>query len=97
MDIRDHTRREPFLATLAAAGFAGYAVLGWLGWYRYRRLESRLGAIATLALYMVAMAAFFLVATAVYLVLEYAYLTGGFYKLGRWAGIPNSVIFRRSW
>ena len=96
VDIRDQTRREPFLMALATAGFAGYALLGWLGWGRFRRLESRLGASATLVLYMVAMAALFLVATAVYLVLEYAYVTGGFHKLGRWAGIPVPVIFRRS-
>ena len=45
VDIRDQTRREPFLMALATAGFAGYALLGWLGWGRFRRLETRLGAI----------------------------------------------------
>jgi hypothetical protein len=93
-DILDHTRREPFLMALASAGFAGYAVLGWLGWCRFRRLETRLGAMTMLLLYVVAMATIFLVATAVYLILEYAYLTGGLYRLGRWAGLPTPSIFR---
>jgi hypothetical protein len=96
VDIRDHTRREPFLATFAAAGFAVYALIGWLGWCRFRRLEARLGPATTLVLFMVAMAAFFLAATVLYLVLEYAYLTGGLYRLGRWAGLPTPAIFRGS-
>jgi hypothetical protein len=95
-DTLDHTRREPILTALASAGFAGYAVLVWLGWCLFRRLETRLGATTTLALYVVAMAAFFLVATAAYLVVEYAYLTGGLYRLGHWAGLPTPAIFRRS-
>jgi hypothetical protein len=94
-DILDHTHREPFLMTLASAGFAGYAVLGWLGWCRFRRFETRLGAMTTLLLYTVAMAALFLVATAAYLILEYAYLTGGLYRLGRWVGLPMPSVFRR--
>jgi hypothetical protein len=94
-DLLDHTRREPFLMALASAGFAGYAVLGWLGWCCFHKLEMRLGAVTTLLLYMVAMAAVFLMATAVYLILEYAYLTGGLYRLGRWAGLPTPSVFRR--
>jgi hypothetical protein len=80
---------------LASAGFAGYAVLGWLGLCGFRKLETRLGAVTTLLLYMVAMAAIFLMATAVYLILQYAYLTGGLYRLGRWAGLPIPADFRR--
>ena len=78
VDIRDQTRREPFLMALATAGFAGYACsAGWAG-LASAGSKSRLGATATLVLYLVAMAALFLLATAVYLVLEYAYVTGGF-------------------
>ena len=66
VDIRDQTRREPFLMALATAGFAGYALLGWLGWGRFRRLESASRRDPPRSSsYMVAMAAFFLVATAV--------------------------------
>lgn len=94
VDIRDQTRREPFLMTLAAAGFAGYALLGWLGWRRFRRLEARIGPAATLVLFLGAMAGLFLLATVIYLVLEYAYVTGGLYKLGRWAGFSNPTRLR---
>jgi hypothetical protein len=96
VDIRDQTRREPFLVSLASAGFAGYGLIGWMGWCRFRRLETRLGATATLVFYLVLMAAVFLVATVAYLVLEYVYLTGGLSKLGRWAGIPTPAILRRA-
>jgi hypothetical protein len=94
-DILDHTRREPFLMAMASAGLAGYAVLGWLGWCRIRRLQTRLGATTTLVLYLISMAAFFLMATAAYLVVEYAYLTGDLYRLGRWAGLGVPSTFRR--
>jgi hypothetical protein len=96
VDIRDQTRREPFLVALASAGFVGYGLIGWLGWRSIRRLENRLGPLSTPILYMVAMAAFFLLATVAYLVLEHAYFTGGLARLGRWAGISTPAIFRRS-
>lgn len=77
VNIRDQRRSEPALVALASAGFALYGLLGWGGWCLARRLRPRLGAVPVLVLYLVAMAVFFLVATVVYLVLEYRYLVGG--------------------
>jgi hypothetical protein len=77
-DIQDHRRTEPFLIGLAGAGFAAYWALGWLGWHFARRFEARLGALAVLILYLVAMAALFLGATVIYLLIEHRYLNGGF-------------------
>ena len=76
-DIRDHRRAEPFLIGLAGAGFAAYWALGWVGWHFAGWFEARLGPLAVLILYLVAMAALFLAATVVYLMLERRYLTGG--------------------
>jgi hypothetical protein len=75
-DIQDHARSEPVLVVLAAAGYAGYFLLVWLTWHYARRFEAALGVPILMAVFMTAMAAFFLVATIVYLVIEYAYLGG---------------------
>ena len=75
-NIQDQRIREPKLIAIAAGGFVLYGVLGWLGWRVAQRVEPRVGARAALILYLVAMAALFLAATAVYLVVEYAYRNG---------------------
>jgi cation transporter-like permease len=73
-DIRDQRVHEPVLVALALGGFALYATIGWMGWWvARRRLESRLGPVRVFAIYAVSMGALFLVATVVYLVIEYAY------------------------
>ena len=76
-DIQDHRVHEPFLIALAAGGFALYGLIGWLGWWiARRRLESRLGPMWLFAIYAAAMGMLFLVATGIYLVIEYAYRNG---------------------
>jgi hypothetical protein len=78
-DIQDQRVHEPFLIALAAGGFALYGLIGWLGWWMARRrLGSRLGPMWLFAIYAIAMGGLFLVATAIYLVIEYAY------RGGRW-------------
>jgi hypothetical protein len=77
-NIQDQGCREPALIGIASAGFMGYGVVGWLGWRVGRRLESRVGPMPFLVLYLVAMSAVFLAATVVYLVIEYAYHGGRF-------------------
>jgi hypothetical protein len=75
-DVRQQHLVEPVLVALAASGFAGYALLAWLGWQTARRFASRIGIMPITILYLVAMAALFLVATIVYLAIEYAYVIG---------------------
>jgi hypothetical protein len=76
-DIQDQRMHEPFLIALAAGGFALYGLIGWLGWWvARRRLGSRLGPMWLFAIYAIAMGALFLVATAIYLVIESAYRNG---------------------
>jgi hypothetical protein len=77
VNIRDQRRSEAALVGLAAGGFVLYGLLAWGAWCIARRLRARLGTIPVLALYLVAMAGLFLVATVVYLLLEYGYLVGG--------------------
>lgn len=73
-DIQAHRVREPLLFALALAGFVAYAILAWLGWWAARRrLEPRLGSVRAFAIYAVAMGVLFLLATVIYLVIEYAY------------------------
>ncbi len=73
-DIRDQRVHEPFLVSMALGGFALYAMIGWVGWWvARRRLGSLLGPVRVFAIYAVSMGALFLVATVVYLVIEYAY------------------------
>jgi hypothetical protein len=74
VDIQDHARSEPVLIALAAAGYAGYFLIVWLTWLYVRRFEVALGLPVLLGVFMTAMATFFLMATIVYLVIEYAYL-----------------------
>ena len=74
LDIQAHRVREPVLFTLALTGFVAYATLAWLGWWAARRrLEPRLGPVRAFAIYAVAMGVLFLLATVIYLVIEYAY------------------------
>ena len=76
-DIQDQRMHEPFLIALAAGGFLLYGLIGWLGWWAARRrFGSRLGPIWLFAIYAIAMAALFLVATAIYLVIESVYRNG---------------------
>jgi hypothetical protein len=76
VNIQDQHHNEPALIGLAVAGFVLYGLLGWGGWRLARSFRSRLGAVPLLAVYLAAMAALFLVATIVYLVIEHAYLFG---------------------
>jgi hypothetical protein len=76
-DIQDQRVHEPFLITLAAGGFLLYGLIGWLGWWLARhRLGSRLGPMWLFLIYAIAMGVLFLVATGIYLVIEYAYRNG---------------------
>jgi hypothetical protein len=76
VDIQNHRRSEPVLIALAAAGFLAYGLICWLGWFFLRRFVSRLGLMAVVIVYAGTMAAVFLCATVLFLVLEYAYLAG---------------------
>jgi hypothetical protein len=74
VQIQDQRVHEPFLIALAAGGFLLYGLVGWLGWRTARRwFGSRLKPMWLFAIYAVAMGALFVVATAIYLVIEYAY------------------------
>ncbi len=75
-DIQDHGRREPVLIALATAGYTLYGLLCLGAWRFARRFGSRLKPTALLAVYMVAMAGVFLVATVLYLGIESVYLIG---------------------
>lgn len=75
-DIRAYGLREPALLGLAAAGYAAFAGLCWLIWHGLQRFRDRLGAVPLFAVYATVMGAIFLAAVVIYLVAEYAYLTG---------------------
>ncbi len=76
-DIQDQRMHEPLLIALAIGGFALYGLIGWIGWWvARRRLESRLGPMLLFILYAMTMGAFFLVATVIYLIIEYLYRGG---------------------
>jgi hypothetical protein len=85
VNIQDQGRSEPALIALATAGFVLYGLLGRGAWCLARRYRARLGTTAVLALYLVAMAVLFLAATVAYLLIEHAYLVGGF-NLARFLG-----------
>jgi hypothetical protein len=76
VNIQDQRRSEPTLIVIVVAGFVLYALLGWGGWRFARRFRTTVGAVPVLAVYFATMAALFLVATIVYLVIEHAYLFG---------------------
>jgi hypothetical protein len=76
VDIQAQRLAEPNLIGLAAAGFAGYGFLVWLIWRMIRRFEARVGMIRLVIVYLIAMAALFLFANVVYLVIEHAYHSG---------------------
>jgi len=74
VQIQDQRVHEPFLIALAAGGFLLYGLISWLAWRAARRrFGSRLGPMWFFAIFAISMGAFFLVATAIYLVIEYAY------------------------
>jgi hypothetical protein len=76
VNIQDQRQSDPTLIALAVAGFVLYGLLGWGAWRLVRRLRSRLGRIAVLALYLVAMTGLFMVATISYLLIEHAFFFG---------------------
>ena len=76
VDIQDHARSDPLLVALAAAGYAGYFMIVWLSWLYVRRFEVVLGLPILLGIFMTATATLFLMATIIYIVIEYAYLVG---------------------
>ncbi|SIO58080.1 hypothetical protein SAMN05444166_5560 [Singulisphaera sp. GP187] len=78
VNVQDQRQADPSLIALASAGLVAYPVIGWLAWQGARRFEARLGPLPVLALYLIAMAGLFLVATIIYLVIENQYLVGGF-------------------
>jgi hypothetical protein len=78
VNIQDQRRNEPALIALASVGFMAYGLLGCMLWRFLHRFEAWLGGMLSLIVYLVAMAALFLLATVVYLVLEHAYLRGYF-------------------
>ena len=75
-DIQDQRMHEPALIALAAGGFLLYGLIGWAGWWTSRRFTARLGPLLVFLLYAVAMAALFLVATVIYLIIEHFYRVG---------------------
>ncbi len=79
VDIQDHRRTEPFLVSLAAAGYGGYGLLCWLAWHGLERFAARLGRVLRVAVFAVSMAAIFLAAVIAYLLIEYAYLGGNLF------------------
>jgi hypothetical protein len=76
IDIETNAPRRPGLVALAAAGYAGYFGVVWLCWRYARRFERSLGLAVLLSLFVTAMAALYLVATAVYIIIEAVYLRG---------------------
>ena len=75
IDIESNAPSRPASVTLAAIGYAGYFGSVWLCWLYARRFERSLGLAVLLALFMTAMAAFYLVATAAYIVIDARLLT----------------------
>ena len=75
-DIQDQRMHEPALIALAAGGFLLYGLIGWIGWWSSRQFVARLGPMLLFLLYAGAMAALFLVATVIYLVIEHVYHNG---------------------
>ena len=79
VEIKDQGRNEPALIALASAGFTLYALIVWVGWHYIRHLETRLGSMQAVILYLITMGALYLVATILYLLAEYVFLGGRFY------------------
>lgn len=75
VNIQDQRLEDPKMIALAAAGFVLYWILGWLGWRFARRFEAQLGALPVLILYLTAMAALFLVASGIFLMIMLAWTT----------------------
>jgi hypothetical protein len=75
-DIQDQRMHEPALIALAAGGFLLYGLMGWAGWWISLRFAARLGPMLLFIFYAVSMAGLFLVATAIYLVIEHVYRNG---------------------
>ena len=71
-NLQDQRMTEPALIALAVLGFVGYGVLGSIGWVASKRIELRLGRSGRLAVYFSAMSLTFLLATCIYLILEFS-------------------------
>jgi hypothetical protein len=75
VNIQDQRIRDRRLIALASAGFLLYGLVAWYGWRFAGRYRAKLGATGLLVLYLMALGAFFMVATVVYVVIEYYVLT----------------------
>jgi hypothetical protein len=75
-DIQSQRMTEPALIALAVGGFVVYGLIGWIGWWTARRFAARIGPMLLFVLYASAMAALFLVATIVYLIIAHVYRGG---------------------
>ncbi|WP_422931186.1 hypothetical protein [Singulisphaera sp. PoT] len=64
---------DPLLIGLAAVGFLGYAVIGVVAWKIASAYADRIGAVRATSLYFTFMAGLFLLATVIYVCLEYAH------------------------
>ena len=81
VEIQQQRTTEPNLILLAVAGFAVYGLIVWVGWHCVKRWEGRIGSMLAISVYVVAMGILYLVATIVYLVVEYEYRGGRFYLI----------------
>jgi hypothetical protein len=75
VDIQDQRPTEPALVALAVAGYTAFGLILWTGWHLIRGLEGRLGSMAAVIVYLLAMGAIDLIATVIYLTAERAYLS----------------------
>lgn len=73
IEIQGQGSRDPLIVGLTCAGFTVYALIGCLGWLAARRCERRLGSMLMVILYATTMAALYLIAAIVYLVVEHLY------------------------
>jgi len=76
VNIQDQAGTRPAMIALACAGFVLYGALGCVGWHLARRAEPRVGTFRMLIIYALAMAALFVLATAIYTTMQVYYMTG---------------------
>ncbi len=79
VQIQEQRPNDHGLVALACAGFVLYGALGWLGWRLARPLRARIGPTAVLVLFLIAMGGLFLLATWIYLGIEYIYTNHHFH------------------